>query len=160
MNDPNTPQIASTTPYQLSDKDWERFNSKIEVDKNTGCAVWTGSTRDGYGTFNLSGKPVSAHRVAYFAKYPDTDPALSIRHTSTCSNRACVNVEHMVVGSPKWQGKKHPVKLSQDDLTDITNELAQPYRGQIMDLARKYGVSHSYISHIKKNFLLAPRPFI
>lgn len=142
-------KTAHTASMEFSEADSKRFWDKTTPGGDD-CIIWTGYTREGYGLFNLRGKPVSSHRAAYFNAHPDADITKTVRHF-TCSNKLCVNPEHLRLSKGKWQGKKHLQKLSLSDITDIEKSLsAESYRGQITDLARKYGVSHSYISHIKK----------
>jgi hypothetical protein len=93
----------------------ERFWAK--VDKNGPlvsarpdlgpCWVWTVSTRDnGYGQFNLHGRMLGAHRIAYlFVKgsVPDDLQLDHLCHTydpdcpggNDCLHRRCVNPDHL-----------------------------------------------------------------
>lgn len=73
-----------------------RFTSKVAVDPETGCHVWTGGTdTPGYGTISVRGlKNVHAHRLALVAALQYDIPAdWHVDHL--CRNRRCVNVEHL-----------------------------------------------------------------
>lgn len=72
--------------------DIDRFMNKIT---DTGsCWTWIGSKNDhGYGVFNISGRPISAHRFSYQFFNGELIPGLEIDHI--CKNRACVNPSHL-----------------------------------------------------------------
>jgi hypothetical protein len=71
-----------------------RFWSKVEVDGETGCWLWTASKkRDGYGRFHFGGKNRLAHRVAYEALVGEIPKGLVTDHL--CRVRQCVNPEHL-----------------------------------------------------------------
>lgn len=72
----------------------ERFWGKVTPEPNTGCWLWTAShDRDGYGRIKISGRPVSAHRVAWELAHGEIPRDLETDHL--CRNRACVNVAHL-----------------------------------------------------------------
>lgn len=43
-------------------------------------------------------------------------------------------------------------KLTHEQVQEILRALEKPYWGQVNDLAAKYGVTHSHISHIKRGY--------
>jgi hypothetical protein len=50
--------------------------------------------------------------------------------------------------------QKSRSKLSVEDIVEIKRELAKDrYRGQINELAQRYGVTHSQISHIRRGYI-------
>ena len=81
-------------------RDEARFLAKIETEPNTGCWIWTASRcSDGYGTFGVGGKTVSAHRWSYenFAGPipPDKEIDHYLYNPGICIGRACVNYRHL-----------------------------------------------------------------
>jgi HNH endonuclease len=91
----------------MTPKDKRRFWSKVKVDRETGCWIWTASVRTwsrepwdgGYGAFSIDGVIHRAHKVAYrilFGRWPSNGKVL----LHGCDNRRCVNVlEHVKPGT-------------------------------------------------------------
>lgn len=97
------------TPFRavppLSDRDRQRFESKVE--RSDGCWLWKGWTRDGigYGRFNISFQTdygsatgqFAAHRVAYALTNGPISPGYDVLHS--CDVPACVNPAHLRLGT-------------------------------------------------------------
>lgn len=98
-----------------------RFWSKVSLEPNTGCWLWTGTLRngDGYGCFRLSKKDfgtrrlVQAHRLCYQQLVGPIPTGLTLDHL--CRARRCVNPAHLEPvtnaenigrGNAGWRGAK------------------------------------------------------
>ncbi len=135
----------------------DRFESKFKKDAS-GCWLWTAcKTHNGYGAIQVDGKKRGAHRVS-FELYVSPIPAgMFVCHT--CDNKACVNPEHLFIGSPKDnirdmfnKGRENKAcgeavagaKLTAEDVRWIRQLGAPQWK-----IARCFGVTQPLISKIK-----------
>lgn len=71
-----------------------RFMGKVRKDVETGCWLWTASTRGkGYGRFYFADQMVQAHRWSYEHHIGPIPADLQIDHL--CCVKICVNPEHL-----------------------------------------------------------------
>ena len=72
----------------------ERFRSKVAVDPNTGCWIWTATSNpDGYGLFWYDKKMSGAHIAAFLLAGEEIPTGYELDHL--CRVRACVNPAHL-----------------------------------------------------------------
>jgi hypothetical protein len=155
-------------PFTMEERYWNSVDKAGPIPEHRPelgpCWLWTSKLNDnGYGLFSLKGRHVRAHRVAWELHHGRSIPAGQIvRHR--CDNRACVNPEHLVVGTHADNGddaarrRTKPVPLGEQvPSAKLTAEQVQWARQQhdsglstCVDLARKLGVSHTAMSAVLK----------
>jgi hypothetical protein len=86
--------------FTLTPQDIARFDSKVRKAGPSDCWEWTGwkNTAHGYGRFDLNGKKVPAHRVAFAIHSGRFFADLLVCHT--CDNPGCCNPSHLFLGTP------------------------------------------------------------
>lgn len=100
-----TPEFAeSRLPYVRANSGTfsERVRRFVEMralrDGQTGCLNWIGTSRNGYGRFEMDGHWHTAHRAYYEALIGPVPTGMHIDHL--CRNKACVELTHLEVVSP------------------------------------------------------------
>jgi len=139
-----------------------RYQSRIH--KTTSCWKWTGS-KDmcGYGVIKFHQKSLKAHRVAYEIATGRSPESLCVLHK--CDNPACVNPDHLFLGTPgdnardrsqkgragDIRGEKNGrAKLSVEQVAEI-RRLYQETRISKVKLGKRFGVSDTQIGFIVRN---------
>lgn len=120
------------------------------------CWDWSGcKDKDGYPLLTFRKKQMRATRVAVIISGREMPDGFHACHD--CGNQSCCNPSHIYAGTPKQNSddkKKHGTsvegadsrlaKLTEDDVRAIRS---QP--GTNREIAEKYGVAPSNISHIR-----------
>ncbi len=121
------------------------------------CIVWTGGLvggkGGGYGKFWFEGTSWRAHCWFYHHYVEPLEANDVLCHT--CNDRACVNPDHLYVGSHatnaadrrSYRGEGNPAAvLSSEDAESIRLMYKSGYRQ--VDIARLFGISQGQISRI------------
>ena len=139
----------------LSDKDKERFWSK--VDKTGECWLWAGqrNSQTGYGAFSLKAIKYGAHRISWLLAGNICPEGHVIRHK--CRNRHCINPTHLETGTPAENArdmirdgtstrgtKSSSCKLTEAQVLEI---FASNKSGP--ELAKEYGINRRTPGDIK-----------
>jgi len=103
---------------EYTSKDIARFWGKVDKEKSntfyneTRCWEWTaGCDTYGYGEITIggeNGRNMRAHRISYELLFGEIPDKLFVLHH--CDNRACVNFEHLFLGT------------NQDNVDDMVNK--------------------------------------
>ncbi|QCG76468.1 deoxynucleoside-5 [Klebsiella phage vB_KpnP_FZ12] len=132
----------------------DRFNSKVKPKGS--CLEWQASRfSSGYGQFFADGKNHRAHRWLYEHVKGKLSDGLVVRHT--CDNPACVNIEHLEVGTQQdnindkvrrgrqLRGENHGRALLTREDAEHIRESDETRR----ELAKRFSVSEGCINNIK-----------
>lgn len=133
------------------------FARRHRVDSETGCWVWTGGFHTtGYGALRDGRRGGTAHRISWEIHYGSIPDGLEVCHR--CDNRACVNPEHLFLGThqdnmtdmvnkgraPVGQ-RAFGVKLTPEQVLAIRNDPRSQSR-----IGREYGVTQTTVGLIKR----------
>ena len=130
----------------------EMIASKLE----TPCRLWTAWLQAGYGRIRYKHMCLSAHTTICEVTHGPRPEGKIARHL--CGNKACVNADHLVWGTPKTNA--HDAIDHGHLIAKLNFEKATEIRAVLMDdcsketkteLAEKYGVSVRTISGLKHN---------
>lgn len=139
--------------------EYGRFADKAMPVPEAGCWLWTGAVKsNGYGTFYLHGRLISAHRASMILHGFDVTGAV-VMHK--CDTPSCVNPAHLTIGTHrenshdmfrKGRGRPNPSKGEGNPRALLTEADVRTIRAsneKTAALARRFGVSYWTIRDVR-----------
>lgn len=110
----------------------ERFWPKVA--RGDGCWLWTAAIhRNGYGKFNIGGKILLAHRVAWSLAVGTVAEGSYICHH--CDNPGCVRPDHLFIGTPV-DNRQDSIKKGRDRIGNLKKDESEYYRPKLVPSTR------------------------
>jgi len=125
----------------------EKALQRYIVDEETGCWLWTGATRGGYGRLKLTDHGMmQAHRASYEFHKGKIPEGMCLDHL--CRNRSCINPDHLepvtiqenIRRGEAGQGLRseaHKKAISQGGKRRFADPVNRAAQNVILDEARK-----------------------
>ena len=134
----------------------EKIKHRTALNEN-GCWIFLGCLNsDGYGNIRVGDHTYGAHRVSYEAFKGPIPKGVSVLHT--CDTPACVNPEHLFLGTQQdnvtdmitkgRQNFRSNVKLTEDNVQEI-RRLLKEGKYSMKAIGRMFGVDSPAIWFIK-----------
>jgi hypothetical protein len=136
----------AASPYR--DVDPDRFWSKVTRSDGAACWLWRGALRGGgYGTINVRGRMLQAHRVSLYL----ATGVLGEVAQHSCDVRACVRPDHLTWGNTQTNVSDAVRKGRRGKLNDAAvREIRQEHAAGVVgsDIAKRHGIAPSMVSYI------------
>ena len=126
----------------------KRFMAKVRP-CTSGCWLWTGMEKFGYGMLKVGGKLRRAHRISYELHVGRIPDGIDVLHA--CDVPGCVNPAHLFLGGDKQNmaDAARKGRMAQKLAPDAVKAIRADSRTQ-QEIADEYCIHQSMVSGIKK----------
>lgn len=134
-----------------------KWRMNYVVDEVTGCHLWKGELKDGYGRVTLSdlrrkGRRKRLRKMAHKAFWEEKNgpvpTGFELHHD--CRVRRCVNDAHLILLTPEAHTELHrkPIKLTTEAVIQMREDRTRGMSYEALGL--KYGVCADYAGDVVK----------
>lgn len=139
----------------VSDKDKIRFNMFCQLNTETGCIEWNGTRRTGYGRFFVDGKWWSAHRFSWVIHNDSIPEGQLVLHH--CDNKACVNIEHLFLGTQRDNVRDMMKKNRHKPLSGSANPNSKLNELEVKEIRNLYGLGKTSYAKLANKFSVSAK---
>lgn len=151
-------------PQKLTERNFKRFAEKFNRGGVDECWEWlAGKNRDGYGLIKWDKTMKRANRISWVIHNGNIPDGLQVLHT--CDNPACVNPNHLFLGTPKVNsddkikkgrhinpaGENNGKSVLTQSQADEIRLLYTNHNLTQCEIAKRYGVHQTVISRIVRD---------
>lgn len=106
-----------------------RLDAKSTPVPFVGCRLWYGpSVPRGYGVLSVGGRQVYTHRAAWEQRFGAIPSGMFVLHR--CDNPACINTDHLFIGTPLDNMRDMIAKGRQDYMSNKRRGSDHPHVGK------------------------------
>jgi hypothetical protein len=83
-------------PFNTAEEAWNwELDNRVTEDKKTGCQIWGGTIRDGYGLFVWKNREINKYAHTYAYEKAHGSIGYMVPDHTKCRNRLCINPDHI-----------------------------------------------------------------